>query len=344
MALHHLSAAISKRSNPFKYRCDRHGGMDTTRCEGSTDATPGGNGEAGTVLSGSDYTLYGQSCTNMNQCGSESVALTVTSPPYWNAIDYHTHADGNGGDWYREREYAHFGRTFDDYLDKITEAFGEVLRVTIPGGFCAIVVGTILHKRRHYPAPMLITERMTQRLEWEFHQDIVWNKVTGGVKRAGSFIKNPKPGYYYPNIMTEYILVFRKPGDMRRGREQTMRIDDLFKRDIANNVWHVAPVPPRTIDHPCPYPEEMARRLVLLYSQRGETVLDPFLGSGQTAIAALREGRRCIGYDVVPRYLELAQARIESMRSGSERRRAYNLLPNWQKIKAPATGITTLDA
>ena len=344
MALHHLSAAISKRSNPFKYRCGRHGGMDTTRCEGSTDATPDGNGEAGTVLSGSDYTLYGQSCTNMNQCGSESVALTVTSPPYWNAIDYHTHADGNGGDWYREREYAHFGRTFDDYLDKITEAFGEVLRVTIPGGFCAIVVGTILHKRRHYPAPMLITERMTQRLEWEFHQDIVWNKVTGGVKRAGSFIKNPKPGYYYPNIMTEYILVFRKPGDMRRGREQTMRIDDLFKRDIANNVWHVAPVPPRTIDHPCPYPEEMARRLVLLYSQRGETVLDPFLGSGQTAIAALREGRRCIGYDVVPRYLELAQARIESMRSGSERRRAYNLLPNWQKIKAPATGITTLDA
>ena len=70
----------------------------------------------------------------------------------------------------------------------------------------------------------------------------------------------------------------------------------------------------------------------------GDTILDPFLGSGQTAIAALREGRRCIGYDVVPKYLELAQARIEG---GPERRRAYNILPNWKKARvSPASGHT----
>ena len=106
---------------------------------------------------------------------------------------------------------------------------------------------------------MMITERLLRDIGWEFHQDIIWNKVTGGVKRAGLFIQRPQAGYYYPNIMTEYILVFRKPGEFRRGKKQALDIDDLFKRDIANNIWHIAPIPPRTIDHPCPFPEELVR-------------------------------------------------------------------------------------
>ena len=109
---------------------------------------------------------------------------------------------------------------------------------------------------------MLVTERMLD-IGWDFHQDIVWNKVTGGVKRAGVFIQKPRYGYYYPNIMTEYILVFRKPGVVRRSTKEALDIDDLFTRDIANNVWHIAPVPPNSIDHPCPFPEELVRRLIL---------------------------------------------------------------------------------
>ena len=160
---------------------------------------------------------------------------------------------------------------------------------------------------------MLITERLC-RGGWEFHQDIVWNKVTGGVKRAGVFIQYRKPGYYYPNIMTEYVLLFRKPGALRRGRTKALDIDELFTRDIANNVWHIAPVPPNAIDHPCPFPEELARRLVVLYSDEGDEVLDPFLGSGQTALAALTHGRRCVGYDIEESYLRLAEARIGAPR------------------------------
>lgn len=283
----------------------------------------------GAEINGDGFRFILQSSERMEQIGTGTVALTVTSPPYWNAIDYDVHAENGNGVWHREREYAAFGATFDEYLAKIESVFSEVMRVTAPGGFCAIVVGTILHEGRHYPAPMTITARMMQ-IGWQFHQDIIWNKVTGGVTRAGIFIQNPKPGYYYPNIMTEYILVFRKSGAKRRGISESMPIDEVFKRDIANNVWHIAPVPPNAIDHPCPYPEELVRRLVLLYSDVGDTVLDPFLGSGQTALAALRHGRRCIGYDIEPNYLRLAHHQVTNRPPARE----FNLLPRFDKAPA----------
>ena len=275
---------------------------------------------------GEGFRFYRQSAETMQQCADNSVALTVTSPPYWNAIDYDIHTRQDEA-WYREREYQAFGATFEEYLDKIEVVFSEVLRATVPGGFCAIVVGTILHKGTHYPAPMLITQRMCAS-GWEFHQDVIWNKVTGGVKRAGSFIQRPQSGYYYPNIMTEYILIFRKPGRPRRGIAKALDIDDLFTRDIANNIWHIAPIPPGSIEHPCPYPEELVRRLVLLYSDEGDEVLDPFLGSGQTAIAAIRQGRTCVGYDIEQSYLALSAERLKSLPP----QRKANLVPRYEKI------------
>ena len=280
-------------------------------------------------IQGSGYRFHCQSALDMPQCADTSIALTVTSPPYWNAIDYDIHSRRGRVAWYREREYHAFGETFEEYLDNISRVFGEVLKKTIEGGFCAIVVGTILHRRKHYPTPMFITERMVD-IGWDFHQDIVWNKVTGGVKRAGVFIQHQKSGYYYPNIMTEYILIFRKPGEPRRGKKKALEIDELFKHDIANNIWHIAPVPPNTIDHPCPFPEELARRLIVLYSDEGDQILDPFLGSGQTALAAIRRGRTCIGYDIEEGYLKLAESRILN----PPRKRKFNLIPRFERIDA----------
>ena len=286
------------------------------------------NGNIDCIL-GEGFRFYNQSSLNMHQCEDDSIGLTVTSPPYWNAIDYDVHAREGAEAWHREREYNSFGVTFPEYMDNINGVFSEVYRVTRPGGFCAIIVGTILYKKKHYPAPMLITERLTAS-GWEFHQDIIWNKVTGGVTRAGSFIQHPKSGYYYPNIMTEYILIFKKPGEIKRGFNQALSIDDVFKKDIANNIWHIAPVPPRTIEHPCPFPEELARRIILLYSEQGEEVLDPFLGSGQTAIAAIKNERTCVGYDIEPDYLQLAHRRVVNPPSS----RAFNLVPVYTKVKA----------
>ena len=287
--------------------------------------------QPGTVdlLTGDNYRFYCHSSVKMPEIPDGSIALTVTSPPYWNSIDYDIHTKAGPDAWHRERKYAAFGKTFKDYLRNISKVFREVLRVTADSGFCTIVIGTILHGGKHYPVPMLITQRM-QSIGWDFHQDIVWNKVTGGVPRAGSFIQHPRSGYYYPNIMTEYILVFRKPGPARRGRVKALDIDELFTRDIANNIWHIAPVPPNSIEHPCPFPEELARRVILLYSDEGDAILDPFLGSGQTALAATRQGRSVVGYDIEQSYLRLAVERT----STPPPQRAFNLIPRFDKVSA----------
>ena len=186
--------------------------------------------------------IFGHSSEQMAEVGNDRVALTVTSPPYWNAIEYDTHASDPEA-WHRERKEM----DYDGYLELLGTIFAENLRVTKPGGYAAIVIGTVLLRGRHTPLPYHLTNLM-EKIGWEFHQDIIWHKVTGGVKRAGVFIQHPYPGYYYPNIMTEYILVFRKPGpaifkgiDSERKERDRRPIDDLFKTEIANNVWHIAP-------------------------------------------------------------------------------------------------------
>jgi site-specific DNA-methyltransferase (adenine-specific) len=259
--------------------------------------------------------IHHHSCETMSELKADSVALTVTSPPYWNAIDYDIHA-ANKTEHYRTRAYALGYADYTDYLDWLERVFTEVWRVTKPGGFCAIVIGTVLLNGQHYPVPFDLIARLTQS-GWLFHQDIIWHKCTAGVKRAGVTIQKPYPGYYYPNIMTEYILVFRKPGEpiyKERSIEEKERsdypINKLFTYDIANNVWHIAPVPPDQLDHPCPFPEEIPYRLIQLYSYQGELVLDPFAGSGQTTKVAKHLKRKFVGYETIEKYVQLATARL----------------------------------
>ena len=275
--------------------------------------------------------FWNHSSQCMKEIADGEVALTVTSPPYWNAIDYDIHSSTEGNGWYRTRKDDFGG--YKHYLELLRKVFTESLRVTKPGGFCVIVIGTVLHNRKHVPVPFHVT-CMMEEIGWEFHQDIIWNKVTGGVKRAGVTIQKPYPGYYYPNIMTEYILVFRKPGQPiyrtanGYAADSEFPIRTLFKKDIANNVWHIAPVPPRHIDHPCPFPEEIPYRLIRLYSHVGDTVLDPFLGSGQTAKVALALGRAAVGYDIVESYVELSKVRIKEPLRIRERQ----LVPSYIKV------------
>jgi site-specific DNA-methyltransferase (adenine-specific) len=254
----------------------------------------------------------------MAELPNDCVALTVTSPPYWNAIDYDIHASDKS-QFYRTRainnkngylEYPH-------YLEWLENIFNEVLRVTIPGGFCAIVIGTVLFDGKHYAVPFDLIHRLNKK-GWDFHQDIIWHKCTAGVKRAGVTIQKPYPGYFYPNIMTEYILVFRKPGPhIYKNRSTSQKsdaeypINRLFTMDVANNIWHIAPVPPDLINHPCPYPEEIPYRLITMYSYPGDLVLDPFAGSGQTLKVANHLSRKYVGYEIIDKYVDLAKERIK---------------------------------
>ncbi len=259
--------------------------------------------------------LYVGSSESMPELQDNEVTLTVTSPPYWNAIDYDRHSQ-DPTQFYRTRSYKSGFDEYDSYLAWLTAVFREVRRVTRPGGYLALVVGTVLHRGVHYPVPFDVTSRLVSD-GWKFHQDIIWHKTTAGVKRAGVFIQKPYPGYYHPNIMTEYILTFRKPGDPlyrlgSKAQREASRVEvgDLFVKDIANNVWHIAPVPPGTLRHPCPFPEEIPWRLIQLFSHVGDIVLDPFLGSGQTSKVALWLGRHVVGYDTISEYVHYAYARL----------------------------------
>lgn len=260
--------------------------------------------------------IFNHSCEAMPEIDDGSVALTITSPPYWNAIDYNIHA-ADKTQPYRTRTYAEGYKEYAEYFDWLEGVFSEVFRVTKPGGFCAIIIGTVLLEGQLYPVPFDLVARLTQK-DWGFHQDIIWHKCTAGVKRAGVTIQQPYPGYYYPNIMNEYILVFRKPGKKiyqgRSAAEKTAAeypIDELFTKEVANNIWHIAPVPPAHIDHPAPFPEEIPYRLINFYSYPGELVLDPFTGSGQTTKVARHLERQFVGYEVIQKYVDLATARLD---------------------------------
>lgn len=287
-------------------------------------------------------TIYLHSCEHMPELEDGVVALTVTSPPYWNAIDYDIHAEDSRR-YYRTRSYSNGYRDYEEYLEWLDRIFDEVLRVTKPGGFCAIVIGTVLLEGHLYPVPFDLTSRLTRR-GWEFHQDIIWHKCTAGVKRAGVAIQKPYPGYYYPNIMNEYILLFRKPGPRiyeGRSREEkesaSYPINRLFTMDIANNIWHIAPVPPGTIEHPAPFPEEIPYRLITLYSYPGDLVLDPFVGSGQTLKVAFHLGRRFVGYEIIEQYVKLAERRIHE----PLRLRSQQLIAVFEKIPLDAPRVWT---
>ena len=228
------------------------------------------------------------------------VSLVVTSPPYHNAISYETHATDSELN-YRIRESISYK---DEYLHLLNKVWSSSWKLLKPGGYLAINVGSVLEKGYHFSLPQDIqSEILGSENNWEFIRNIVWNKVTAGVKRAGSVIKYALPGYWYPNIMTEHIIIFKKPGEV-----------DKFNTDVPGEwwepVWDLAPVPPRSIDHPAPFPEEIPHRLIRMLTSADDLIFDPFNGAGATTKAAYDLKRFPLGIDLEQKYVELAVNRI----------------------------------
>ena len=265
----------------------------------------------------------------LQRLSANSVQLTITSPPYRNAIDYDMHASGSGG-YYRGK----LNLDTNEYLIDMVNIFGnKVYRVTKEGGYCCIVIANEVVNGTILPLPHMLLSRLVEPFgKWQLHEEIIWHKVTGGTNRYGSFVINPYPKYYRANIMHEFILILRK-GDVNSGRTQRKNAlpatHEEWTKEIANSVWHIAPVPPGYIDHPCPYPEEIPYRLMKLYSYENDVILDPFNGSGQTTKVAHHFGRRYIGIDLVKDYVNLAKSRIE--REPLHIRNEV-LIANWKKI------------
>lgn len=227
------------------------------------------------------------------------VSLVVTSPPYHNAISYTSHTQDPNAN-YRQRENLNYSQ---DYLALLARVWDQAYEMLRPGGHLAINVGTVLDAGYHYPLPQDIQGQLAGD-KWEFVRNILWNKVTAGVKRAGSVIQHALPGYWYPNIMTEHIIVHRKPGG-------ESVINDDIPAEWWDCVWDLAPVPPRSVEHPAPYPEDLPHRLIRMVTSPGDYVMDPFNGAGATTKAAFDLGRNAIGFDISETYVDLATSRLK---------------------------------
>jgi site-specific DNA-methyltransferase (adenine-specific) len=204
----------------------------------------------------------------------------------------------------------------NEYLPMLARVWNQVFDALSPGGYLAINVGTVLEGGYQFPLPQdIITQLTNSEPPWNFYRSIIWNKVTAGVKRAGSVIKHQLPGYWYPNIMSEHIIIVRKPGGGGR-------LNRNVPSEWLENVWDLAPTPPSSIDHPAPFPEDLPHRLIRMLTKKNEIVLDPFNGSGSTTKAAIQLGRVGIGTDISRTYTEYAIERL----SEASRVRSQQLL------------------
>jgi len=251
-----------------------------------------------------------------------SVDLTITSPPYRNAIDYSRHVTNvknSENVWMRGTGK----QSTESYMKLMEQIFNEVYTVTKEGGFCCIVIGDEVVNGKLLPLPSLFLERLCE-LEnedtpnkWRFRDMIIWNKVTSGRNgsgnRFGLFIQYPIATYYRANIMHEYIIILQKGktrSDITVKEKERVPLNRILKREIANSIWNIAPVPPGTIKHPVPFPEQIPFRLITLYSKKGDTILDPMNGSGQTTNIANQLERNYIGIDIRKEYVKEAKKRV----------------------------------
>jgi len=228
------------------------------------------------------------------------VKLVVTSPPYHNAISYESHAEDSKVN-YRNRYSLDYA---NEYMSILNEVWDSSFKMLCSGGYLAINVGSVLDNGYHYPLAEDIINELTRNSKWDFVRSIFWHKVTAGVKRAGSVIQHPYPGYWHPNIMTEHIIIVRKPGSIRLPNSD-------IPTEWLESVWDLAPVPPRKINHPAPYPEEIPHRLIRMFTNPGDWVLDPFNGAGATSKASFDLGRSALGFDIEKKYVALAKKRLK---------------------------------
>jgi site-specific DNA-methyltransferase (adenine-specific) len=219
-----------------------------------------------------------------------SVHLMVTSPPY------------NVGKDYDE------DLSLDEYLAFLKRVWKETYRVLVPGGRACINVANV-GRKPYIPLHAFILRDMID-LGFLMRGEIIWDKAASASTSTawGSWKSATNPTLRDTH---EYILVFSKGGFRREkinGRENTIPKDKFL--ELTKSVWAIPSESAKKIGHPAPFPVELPHRLIQLYTFSEEVVLDPFMGSGQTAIAALKAGRRYVGYETSAEYIDLAQKRI----------------------------------
>jgi site-specific DNA-methyltransferase (adenine-specific) len=260
-----------------------------------------------------EHALVRGDARNLKEFADASVHLIVTSPPYFNLKPYATPAGGR-----------QLGR-IDDYeafLDELDKVWRECARVLVPGGRVCCVIGDVLIPRkvdgRHrvLPLPADIQVR-SRRVGLDNLTPILWYKITNRTNEAGGgssgyYGKPYQPGAVIKNDH-EHILMLRKPGGYRRTTMLQKALSMLQPEEMDDwmrPVWSDIRGASLREGHPAPFPVQLAERLIRMFSFAGDTVLDPFGGSGSTAVAAMRSGRHSVSVEIEPSYVEMAARRL----------------------------------
>ncbi len=242
-----------------------------------------------------------------------SVQLVLTSPPYWTLKRY---ADVDGQLGHHE--------DYESFLKELDRVWQHCYSALVPGGRLICVVGDVCLSRkknqgRHTVVPLHASiQEHCRRIGFDNLSPIIWHKIANAAYEAsgngGGFLGKP----YEPNAVIkndiEFILMERKPGGYRSPSVATRILSLIAEADHRSwfqQIW-TGLTGASTKDHPAPYPFELAQRLIRMFSFAGDIVLDPFLGSGTTSLAAMQCGRNSVGFEIDAGYLKKAFKRIES--------------------------------
>jgi len=232
--------------------------------------------------------IFCKSSEKMEELPDNCVHLIVTSPPY------------NVGKEY-DKDF-----TLEEYLEFLKRVWKEVYRVLVPGGRACINVAN-LGRKPYIPLHAFIIRDMLD-IGFLMRGEVIWNKASSASPSTawGSWCSAANPTL---RDVHEYILIFSKGTFQRikKGRSTISRDEFL---EFTKSVWTFPAVSAKEIGHPAPFPVELPYRCIQLYTYEGEVVLDPFMGSGQTAIAAIKTGRYYVGYEIEQKYVKLAEKRI----------------------------------
>jgi DNA modification methylase len=235
-------------------------------------------------------------CRVMKEIPNDSIHLTITSPPYYNA----------------PFDYPGLFSDYDEFLVLIRDLCLDLFRVIAPGRIACFVTDDMLVKGQKYPVVADVTRLMLQA-GFRYRDRIAWVKPKGYVRisrRSGVVIQHPYPLYYYPDNIQESILIFQKGkfdySYVRQLPSKTLEKSKISLHDYNDHEWHltvwnitnVLPLGDRLEKGIAAFPEEIPKRLTKLFSFYGETVLDPFLGSGTTMKVAQELGRNSWGYEI----------------------------------------------
>jgi len=230
------------------------------------------------------------SAEKMQELPDNSIHLMITSPPYNASKEY-------------DKDLS-----LKEYFQFLENSFRETYRVLVNGGRACINVAN-LGRKPYIPLSDYISKMMID-IGFNMRGEIIWNKAASASPSTawGSWQSASNPTL---RDIHEYILVFSK-GDYKRvkgKKENTISKEDFL--EWTKSVWNIKAESAKKIKHPAPFPEELPHRLIQLYSFTGDIILDPFMGSGTTALAALKLKRKFVGYEIVTDYIQLAQKRIQ---------------------------------